>query len=87
MTWFETLTGFPEESPQQVRENITVDGQTLTSHANGRVLVYDQLETPTLAELRERVTGSGSDLVSDQHAIFLAILDSMVGPGRYHFLY
>ena len=59
MTWFETLTGFPEEFPQQVRENITVDGQTLTSHRNGRVFVYGQLETPTLAELRERVRASG----------------------------
>ncbi len=57
--WFERLTGFPEEPPQQVRENITVDGQTLTSHANGKVLVYGQLETPTLAELRERVHASG----------------------------
>lgn len=59
MTWFETLTDFPEESPQQVRENITVDGQTLTSHGNGKVLVHGQLETPTLAELRERVRASG----------------------------
>jgi hypothetical protein len=59
MTWFETLTGFPEESPQQVRENITVDGQTLTSQRNGKVFVYGRLETPTLAELRERVPASG----------------------------
>jgi len=59
MTWFETITGFPEESPQQVRENITVEGQTLTSHANGRVLVYGRLKTPSLAELRERVHASG----------------------------
>ena len=59
MTWFETLTGFPEESPQQVRENITVDRQTLTSHGNGKVLVYGQLETPTLAELRKRIDTTG----------------------------
>lgn len=59
MTWFETLTGFPEESPQQVRENITVDAQTLTSHGNKKVLTYGQLETPTLAELRERVRATG----------------------------
>jgi hypothetical protein len=59
MMWFETLTGFPEESPQQVRENIAVAGQTLTSHVNGKVLVYGQLEIPTLAELRERVRASG----------------------------
>jgi hypothetical protein len=59
MMWFETLTGFPEESPQQVRENITVDGQELTSHVNGNVLVCGQLETPTLAELRDGVHASG----------------------------
>lgn len=57
--WFETLTGFPEQSPQQVRENITVDGNKLKSHVNGKVLVCGQLETPTLAELRERVHASG----------------------------
>jgi len=59
MSWFETLTGFSEESSQQVRKNITVDGQALKSHANGKVLVCGQLETPTLAELRERVHTSG----------------------------
>lgn len=59
MTWFETLTGFPEESPQQVRENITVDGKTLKSHVNGKILVCGELEIPTLAELRERVQSSG----------------------------
>ena len=58
MTWFETLTGFPEESPPQVRANITVDGNTLRSHANGKVLVCGELETPSLAELRERVRSS-----------------------------
>ncbi len=59
MMWFETLTGFPEESPQQVRENITVDGNTLISNVNGKVLVYGELETPSLAELREHVHSIG----------------------------
>jgi hypothetical protein len=58
MSWFETLTGFLEESPRQVREHITVDGETLKSHINGKALVCGQLETPTLAELRERVHAS-----------------------------
>lgn len=57
--WFETLTGFAEESPPQVRERITVDGNTLKSHVNGKVLVCGRLETPTLAELRARVQASG----------------------------
>jgi len=59
MAWFETLTGFSEESPQQVRENMTVDGNVLKSHVNGKVWVCGQLETPTLAQLRERVHASG----------------------------
>jgi hypothetical protein len=58
MMWFEALTGFPEQSPRQVRKNITVDGHRLISHVNGKVLVCGQLETPTLAELRERVHAS-----------------------------
>jgi len=53
--WFEALTGFPEESPQQVRENISVRGNAMTSHVNGKVLVCGELETPSLAELRECV--------------------------------
>jgi len=53
--WFESLTGFPEESPQQVRSNLTVDGNALKSHVNGKVLICGELETPSLAELRERL--------------------------------
>lgn len=56
--WFETLTGFPEKSPQQVCDNITVDGKILRSHVNRKVLVCGQLETPSLAELRKRVHSS-----------------------------
>jgi len=59
MMWFETLTGFPEETPQQVRANLTVDGKALKSQVNGNVLVCGQLETPSLGELRERVDSSG----------------------------
>lgn len=59
--WFERLTGFAEASPQQVRANITVDGHALKSHVNGKVLVYGVLETPSLAELRERVHSDKHD--------------------------
>jgi hypothetical protein len=57
--WFETLTGFAEESPQQVRANITVEGNALKSQVNGRVLICGELEMPSLAELRERVHANG----------------------------
>ncbi len=53
--WFERLTGFSEQSPEQVRGNITVDGVVLTSRVNGRRLICGSLETPSLAELRRRV--------------------------------
>src|SRR5262245_26960356 len=56
--WFEELTGFTENSPQQVRTNITVEGNALKSLVNGKVLVCGELKTPSLAELRESVCSS-----------------------------
>jgi len=55
MLWFEKLTGFREESPEQVRASITLEGSKLKSLVNGKVLTWGELETPSLAELRERV--------------------------------
>ena len=53
--WFETLTGFKEQNPEQVRDNISVDGEVLRSQINGKEYICGILETPTLAELRKRV--------------------------------
>ncbi|GAB5521993.1 MAG: hypothetical protein RhofKO_42440 [Rhodothermales bacterium] len=53
--WFEALTGFRGPSPEEVRANLVVDGDTLTSRVNGRVMTFGRLEVPSLAELRERV--------------------------------
>lgn len=53
--WFEILTGFHEESPEQVRENMSVDGNILRSRINNKEYVCGLLETPSLAELRDRV--------------------------------
>jgi hypothetical protein len=58
MTWFESLTGFPETSPDAVRAKLRVDGETLTSLANGKTYSCGRLETPSLGELRDRVEGS-----------------------------
>lgn len=59
MTWFERLTGFPEHTPQQVRENLTVDSNRLTSLVNGKSWICGELETPSLTALRERVRSGG----------------------------
>lgn len=53
--WFETLTGFREEDPELVRSSFVIEGSTLTSRINGRVMNCGVLETPSLAELRQRV--------------------------------
>jgi hypothetical protein len=53
--WFEDLTGFAEENPEQVRANLNVDGPVMTSKVNGRSFFCGQLETPSLAELRSTV--------------------------------
>ncbi|MDM8544705.1 hypothetical protein QUF90_26820 [Desulfococcaceae bacterium HSG9] len=53
--WFETLTGFQEQSPEQVRKNISVDGEVLKSNVNGKEFVSGILETPSLIELRNQV--------------------------------
>ena len=56
--WFETLTGFHEQSPEQVRNNISVNGEVMESYVNGKEFVNGILETPSLAELRNRVHSS-----------------------------
>jgi hypothetical protein len=71
MTWFKTLTGFEERSPDQVRENITHNGEMLVSRVNGRVMACGRLEIPTLAELRGRIRpgGRGDGAISVREVI------------------
>ena len=57
--WFEALTGFAEQSSQQVRANISFERNSLKSRANGKSFSCGELETPSLAELRDRVQSSG----------------------------
>jgi hypothetical protein len=52
--WFEALTGFKEESPDQVRELLSIEGDTLKSLVNGRSFRYGRLEIPSLQELRAK---------------------------------
>jgi hypothetical protein len=55
MTWFENLTGCVEESADSVRQQLLIDGGRLRSRLNGRSWLCGELETPTLAQLRQRV--------------------------------
>jgi len=53
--WFETLTGFREESTKQVHENMSVNGNLLKSRINGKEYACGLFDTLSLAELRDRV--------------------------------
>jgi hypothetical protein len=53
--WFEKLTGFIEESPEQVRANFDVIGNKLISKINQAELQYGNLETPSLGDLRKLI--------------------------------
>lgn len=53
--WFESLTGFREESAQQVRNNISVNGEIMKSSVNGKTMRCGLLDIPSLANLRQRL--------------------------------
>ena len=62
MSWFENLTGCVGESHESVREHLFIDGRRLHSRLNGKSWLCGELETPTLAQLRQRVRNIKRDL-------------------------
>ena len=52
--WFEDLMGFKELRYEETRANLEVAGCTLRSKVNKRAYTIGTLETPSLAELRDR---------------------------------
>jgi hypothetical protein len=50
--WFKGLVGFDEISPQNVRENLTIEETRLKSNVNGRSFQFGTLEIPSLEELK-----------------------------------
>jgi hypothetical protein len=62
MSWFENLTGCVGESPESVRKHLFIDGQRLCSRLNGKSWLCGELETQTLAQLRQRVLNTKYDL-------------------------
>jgi hypothetical protein len=59
--WFEKLTGFREESPEQVRANLRIEGDAFVSLVNNRRMRFGRLEVTTLEALRQR-SAAGADL-------------------------
>lgn len=54
MTWFEDITGIDEESPEQVRRELSIDHDCIVCPNMNR-MAFGRLETPKLAELRSAV--------------------------------
>lgn len=76
--WFEQLTGFPEKSPDFVRENLIIDGNTFISKANGKEFTFGQLEIPTLLQLKNQTQNFNkkgklqvSEIVADVQALHI----------------
>ena len=52
--WFNKLTGFKETSPNDVRANLKIVGDTFVSNVSGKRFCFGQLQIPTLKELKEQ---------------------------------
>ncbi len=51
--WFEQLTGFKEETPIQVRNNLRIDGDSFVSKVNNKKFSFGSLQISTLEELKK----------------------------------
>ncbi|WP_111707807.1 polysaccharide deacetylase family protein [Lutibacter citreus] len=56
--WFKNLVGFDEISPENVRENISIEGTSLVSKVNGKSYQYGALEIPTLTKLKKQASSN-----------------------------
>lgn len=63
MTWFDVLTGFTEQSGDDVRSKLHLDGTRLNSTVNNRSFEMGTFSTPSLSALRRNtVPGDGDHL-------------------------
>ena len=58
--WFEQLTGFREDEVDDVATQFVVDGEWVTSSANGRTMRHGHFDTPSLADLRAQTGESAA---------------------------
>ena len=52
--WFKDLSGFQEESPENVKSKLIVENDYFISLANSKKFTFGKLEIPTLEELRNQ---------------------------------
>lgn len=51
--WFEQLTGFKEGTPNNVRNNLRIEGDSFISKVNNKKITFGKLQIPTLGELKK----------------------------------
>lgn len=54
--WFKKLTGFEEESPENVRNKLSIEGDEFNSSVNNRIFAFGELQVATLEELKDSST-------------------------------
>ncbi|MFK8161270.1 MAG: hypothetical protein AB8H12_02300 [Lewinella sp.] len=67
--WFRRLVGFHENNPEQVRENLILEGEFITSRVNGKKMKCGTLMIPSLQELRDEaqdLTSYGGQISIDE---------------------
>ena len=60
MSWFQELTGFPEDGNSNIRTLLVIEGETIKSRVNNRRMICGRLELPSLAELRQNIGEVGA---------------------------
>ncbi|MCG8328046.1 MAG: hypothetical protein MI974_10195 [Chitinophagales bacterium] len=80
MDWFEQLTGFEEESPDQVRSNLILRDRILTSKANGRSFEVGKFELVSLESLRD------DSLLSSDGEVKIKISEVIGDVQEYHLM-
>ena len=52
--WFKQLTGFKEESGENVRKKLTIEGDAFVSSVNGNRFTFGELQIASLSQLKEQ---------------------------------
>ncbi len=74
-SWFEQLFGFAETTYEETQKRFSLDGERLTSHANGLELGVGKFSTPSVAELRVAADGRRSGALRVTHEVVGDVLE------------
>ena len=74
-TWFEALFGFAERDYESTAKCFVSEGSTLTSRVNGRSFEAGIFETPSVAQLRARISKLGTEGARVRHVAIGDVLE------------